>query len=119
MLRNCDNCGKEYDADKRNLKRGWGLCCSKSCAAVIREKSKNIPSILLQYPKTPDECFKPNLTNFIIEIDTASEELHSYCLMMKNPHVVILTKSIISKDEFDNEVENLIKYFNADTIKEI
>lgn len=38
--RNCDNCDKEYLADNRNLKRGWGLCCSKSCAAKKREKSK-------------------------------------------------------------------------------
>lgn len=38
--RNCDNCNKEYMADNRNLKRGWGLCCSKSCAAKKREKSR-------------------------------------------------------------------------------
>lgn len=40
MKRNCDYCGKEYDADMRNVKRGWGLCCSKSCAAHKREKDK-------------------------------------------------------------------------------
>lgn len=40
MRRKCDNCKKEYDADPRNVKRGWGLCCSKSCAAQKREKSK-------------------------------------------------------------------------------
>lgn len=39
--RKCDNCNKEYEADTRNLKRGWGLCCSKSCAASKREKSKD------------------------------------------------------------------------------
>jgi hypothetical protein len=38
--RKCDNCGKEYMADNRNLKRGWGLCCSKACAAKKREMSK-------------------------------------------------------------------------------
>jgi hypothetical protein len=38
--RQCDNCSKEYLADNRNLKRGWGLCCSKSCSASKREKSK-------------------------------------------------------------------------------
>jgi hypothetical protein len=37
MKRNCDNCRKEYEADSRNIKRGWGLCCSKSCAAKKRE----------------------------------------------------------------------------------
>lgn len=40
MIRKCDNCGTEYNADSRNLKRGWGLTCSKSCAASKREKSK-------------------------------------------------------------------------------
>jgi len=40
IKRSCDNCGKEYLADSRNVKRGWGLCCSKSCAAKKREKSK-------------------------------------------------------------------------------
>lgn len=40
MKRNCDNCGNEYNADPKNLKRGWGLCCSKSCAASKREKTK-------------------------------------------------------------------------------
>lgn len=39
MKRNCDNCGKEYEADMRNINRGWGLTCSKSCAASKREKS--------------------------------------------------------------------------------
>lgn len=38
--RKCDECGKKYKADTRNLNRGWGLCCSKSCAAKKREKSK-------------------------------------------------------------------------------
>lgn len=40
MKRNCDYCGREYEADERNVKRGWGLCCSKSCAANKREKTK-------------------------------------------------------------------------------
>lgn len=40
MKRNCNNCQKEYEADMRNVNRGWGLCCSKSCAASKREKSK-------------------------------------------------------------------------------
>lgn len=40
MKRKCDYCKKEYDADMRNIKRGWGLCCSKSCAAKKREQSK-------------------------------------------------------------------------------
>lgn len=38
--RNCDFCGREYKADNRNLKRGWGLCCNKKCAAKLRERNK-------------------------------------------------------------------------------
>lgn len=37
MKRECDYCGNTYTPDERNLKRGWGLCCSKSCAAKKRE----------------------------------------------------------------------------------
>lgn len=40
MNRNCDHCGKKYEADIRNVNRGWGLCCSKSCAAKKRESGK-------------------------------------------------------------------------------
>jgi hypothetical protein len=40
IKRKCDVCKKDYEADSRNTKRGWGLCCSKSCAAKKREKSK-------------------------------------------------------------------------------
>lgn len=36
--RKCNICGKSYLADERNIKRGWGLCCSKSCAAKKRER---------------------------------------------------------------------------------
>lgn len=40
MKRHCDNCGKIYSPDPRNIKRGWGLCCTKSCAAKKREAIK-------------------------------------------------------------------------------
>lgn len=45
MKRNCDNCGREYEADDRNVKRGWGLCCSKSCAAQKRERERNVSEV--------------------------------------------------------------------------
>lgn len=38
--RKCDECGKPYKPDPRNLSRGWGLTCSKSCAAKKREKAR-------------------------------------------------------------------------------
>ena len=40
MTRECDVCKKKYIPDQRNLKRGWGLCCSKSCSAIKRESNK-------------------------------------------------------------------------------
>lgn len=40
MKRKCDNCGSEYNVKPSDLKRGWGLTCSKSCAASKRERSK-------------------------------------------------------------------------------
>jgi hypothetical protein len=42
IKRICDDigCSNTYLADERNLRRGWGLCCSKSCAASKREKSR-------------------------------------------------------------------------------
>lgn len=40
MERECDNCGTIYDAKESDIKRGWGLTCSKKCAAEKREKSK-------------------------------------------------------------------------------
>lgn len=40
MKRSCDYCNKEYSARKADIDRGWGLCCSKSCAASKREEAK-------------------------------------------------------------------------------
>lgn len=36
--KNCHQCGEEFTPDNRNVNRGWGLCCSKSCAATLRNK---------------------------------------------------------------------------------
>ena len=40
IKRNCDVCSAEYLARKADLKRGWGRCCSKSCAAIKRTKKQ-------------------------------------------------------------------------------
>jgi hypothetical protein len=32
----CVNCDKQFIADKRNVNRGWGVFCSKSCAVICR-----------------------------------------------------------------------------------
>lgn len=33
VKRKCDNCGREYNADTRNLRRGWGVVAAK----VVRQ----------------------------------------------------------------------------------
>lgn len=70
MKRNCNNCGAEYEADSRNLKRGWGLSCSKSCAAQQREKDKAIDS---------KKTFEVSFTGFI-EIE-AIDAYHADAIM--------------------------------------
>ena len=32
----CLNCHQPYQPDKRNVSRGWGLFCSKSCSVTWR-----------------------------------------------------------------------------------
>jgi hypothetical protein len=34
----CHLCKEEFKPDKRNLNRGWGLFCSKTCSAIFRLK---------------------------------------------------------------------------------
>jgi len=38
----CLNCGKVFTPDKRNLKRGWGLFCSKGCTCQFNNKLKTM-----------------------------------------------------------------------------
>ena len=39
-MRNCIFCDQKFKPDNRNLKRGWGLSCSKKCASNYRTKMK-------------------------------------------------------------------------------
>jgi hypothetical protein len=36
----CHFCNAEFKPDKRNLKRGWGMFCSKTCSSLFRLKLK-------------------------------------------------------------------------------
>lgn len=36
----CHYCKSEFKPDSRNVKRGWGLFCSKSCSTRWRNKKK-------------------------------------------------------------------------------
>ena len=75
MLRKCDHCSNEYTARKADVKRGWGLCCTKSCAAKKREESKpsynidtvrrnNIRRANWNSPDNPrSDSFRPTLSD--------------------------------------------------------
>lgn len=48
MIKNCPNCGKQFSPDPRNVARGWGVSCSKSCAATLRERkagASKVPTV--------------------------------------------------------------------------
>jgi hypothetical protein len=47
ITKSCQNCGKEFTPDKRNVDRGWGLCCGKSCATSYRNKLKGMSNLEL------------------------------------------------------------------------
>jgi hypothetical protein len=34
----CKNCGQDFEARAADVKRGWGLFCTKSCKAQEQEK---------------------------------------------------------------------------------
>jgi len=38
----CQYCDIDFKPDARNLNRGWGLFCSKSCSSKWRTKIKNM-----------------------------------------------------------------------------
>ena len=40
--RPCLYCNILFTPDPRNIKRGWGRCCSKSCAAAMKYKYKSM-----------------------------------------------------------------------------
>jgi hypothetical protein len=42
--KSCQYCKVEFAPDKRNINRGWGLCCSKSCATSLRNKLNRLPN---------------------------------------------------------------------------
>lgn len=41
-IKNCQYCGVSFVPDKRNVNRGWGLCCSKSCASLLKNRFKKM-----------------------------------------------------------------------------
>lgn len=38
MVEQTCHCGKKFQAKPADIKRGWAKCCSKKCAARLREQ---------------------------------------------------------------------------------
>ena len=93
MKRNCDNCQTEYEADMRNVNRGWGLCCSKSCAASKREKSK--PNY------NPERVERNNVRRALWDINNNGERVSG-----RTAEGYRIIKGI-AYDEFDSPVYNV------------
>ena len=45
----CLNCGEKFNPDKRNLKRGWGLFCSKRCSSEYTNKLKSMTNFCFHF----------------------------------------------------------------------
>lgn len=59
--------------------------------------------------------------SYVIGVDTYDKRVNTYCLMRRridNSLEIILLKTIRNEKDFNTEVENLSKYFNADIIRE-
>jgi len=58
---------------------------------------------------------------FYIGVDTYDEKKCAYCMVVKtdDEQRIILAKTIPDKKQFEEEVNNLAKYFNAQIIKEL
>ena len=100
MERKCDNCGAIYDADQRNIDRGWGLCCSKSCAASKREKSKKGYS--------PKRVARNNARRIFWGASTSSEKT------TRRTSEGYKIRNGVAYDEFDNPVYNVDRFEDAD-----
>lgn len=59
-------------------------------------------------------------SQFIIGTDCYDDDIHAYCLgrVTENGNLeIILSKSMRAGEEFEQEVENISKYFNAQKIE--
>ena len=62
VKRTCDNrgCGVVYEARQADLRRGWGRCCSKSCAASHKLRGNPDHGYLHRGRGSLDDDFDPS-----------------------------------------------------------
>lgn len=57
-------------------------------------------------------------SKYVLGVDTLDDDANAYCLMRVSGDnkEVILCKSLKKGDDFDSEINNLARYFNADLV---
>ena len=105
--RKCDECLKEYSADNRNLQRGWGKCCSKSCSAKKREKSK--PSYNLETVERNNRIRAGKMTSY----DFLSLPPHRQSYLLDVAQISI-SKNTFSKLTQTQQINYNYKRFGVD-----
>lgn len=57
-------------------------------------------------------------SKYVLGVDTLDDDVNAYCLMRVSGDnkEVILCKSLKKGDDFDSEVNNIAKYFDADLV---
>jgi hypothetical protein len=67
------------------------------------------------------EKIKKMNISYAIGVDTSDENCMAYCLskIIDDRHEILLIKTMSNKNEFNQEVENLSKYFNAVILKDV
>lgn len=129
IFRACDYCGNVYIVDKRNLNRGWGLCCSKSCAASKREfeKKSSKTKQAEQYDRIDNDNWTDYTEYFIDDNDFEctndnSYGIHEYragcpqdCSSCDywNPSETSLIRANNNYKQKDNESKNQLRFKRA------
>ncbi len=65
------------------------------------------------------KCLSIPQVEYVVGIDTYDEKANAYCLVraIDGNKEVILSKTVIDPKEFQEEVDNLAKYFNAKIVR--
>lgn len=73
-------------------------------------------SYLFDWNLIKDKVVEPE---YFMGVDTYDKEINSYCLTRRVDGVieVLLSKEIKDENDFEKEVENLSKYFNAKVLR--
>lgn len=83
---------------------------TQSCQTVVTS------SYLFDWRTINDKVIEPE---YFMGVDTYDKEMNAYCLTRRvdGATEVLLSKVIKDENDFEKEVENLAKYFNAKVLR--